>query len=739
MKLYEDSDIAQKIHSMWKRASDVQRDWRKEAGEDFDFAAGHQWSEADETKLNNEGRPIITFNRCNAVLSAVLGLEANQRQQVTYLPREIGDSIISKAIDDAADWARDYGEMELEESQVFESMLTCGMGWSHTYMDYDTDLDGKIIQEVIPYSEMRWDTTARKRNLIDARWKARGKKMSIDEIKERWPGAEINMTEDWLSDNPREGEPGYTPPGESYSEASVMGTKDTVLPTVIHFQWYENKPIYRIAHPETGKIIEIPTSEYEKNKELIDSTTKSVKQNKRIYYEAFVLGEELLEKGELPCQNGMTFKCVTGKRDEGKNSWYGIVRMMKDPQRWANKFFSTFIDIIDSNAKGGLMVEEGAVADQRGFEESWAKADSIAWLRSGAIANGRVQNKPTPNYPQATDRLLQFSIQSIYDVTGVNVEMLGMADRAQPGVVEESRKRSAYTILASFFDSMRMYRKQAGIILLEYIQKYIPTDRIADVLEDDLKQYAQMIKEVDLKQMNVIVSESPVSDNHKSIVWNFIAQVLPALLKMGVPVPPDIFDYSPLPAPLVQKWKAMLSPGQNGQASPEQQVQMLQQQLQQMQQALQQFQAENQKLKNQENVKMAELSSKRELSGAELQLEREKAQADIAIEQQKLKNEFEAKIAQIQAESEIKIMQFQQELQAKREMHMAEVSKDLYIESQRDDGNEEGESKKEEGATMEKMVGMMGEMMIKMAESISAPKKVIRDNTGRIAGVETLS
>ena len=44
--------------------------------------------------------------------------------------------------------------------------------------------------------------------------------------------------------------------------------------------------------------------------------------------------------------------------------------------------------------------------------------------------------------------------------------------------------------------------------------------------------------------------------------------MLPTLVKMGIPVPPDLLDYSPLPAKLVQKWKQLLQQPQ-GQEDPD--------------------------------------------------------------------------------------------------------------------------------------------------------------------------
>ena len=146
MKIYNltESEVAKKIQTYWKDARDKHSDWRKRAEEDFNFVAGIQWDENDVKKLQSEGRPIITYNRCNAIVSAILGLEANQRMETLFTPREISDNKLADATTQVVDWIREYGSIESEESMAFEHQLICGMGWNEILMDYETDLDGKI-------------------------------------------------------------------------------------------------------------------------------------------------------------------------------------------------------------------------------------------------------------------------------------------------------------------------------------------------------------------------------------------------------------------------------------------------------------------------------------------------------------------------------------------------------------------------------------------------------------------
>lgn len=564
-------DTVTRVNKWYKQAREHSEAWRKEARECFNYVAGDQWSDDDKEKLRKEKRPPVTFNWIGPMISVVLGIEANQRNEVRFSPRESKDTLITDALNLYGKYMRDFSSIDQEEAETFEDCVISGMGWSDTFMDYDDDFDGVFKQASTSCLDMYWDPSARKRNLVDRRWHIHAKKMHKDVIRERWPDAELDLDspEDTYSTEPHIVDPELT-----YTKEILENEKDRPGEyLVLRAQWYEKEAVYRIQDTDTGEVAELTVSMFNDIKSVVEAKNASyVKQFRKVYYEAFVVGRELLEQKKAPSQKAFTFNCMTGKRDKIKNIWYGIVRSMIDPQSWSNKFFSQIMDIIQSNSKGGLLAEQNAFLDANKAEEDWAKADSIIYLRQGGL--GQVQPKPVAQYPQGLDKLMNFSISSIRGVSGINLEVLGLAEREQAGVLEQMRKTSAYTILSSVFDALQSYRKTAGFLMIDFIKNYVPLNRITAVLSDDMKPMASQLKNVSIQMTDVIVTEGAASENNKVMVWSFFGQLLPMLLKMGIPIPPEVLDYSPLPATLADKWKQMIGPmlsGMSQKQKPQQQ------------------------------------------------------------------------------------------------------------------------------------------------------------------------
>jgi len=552
--------------------------WRKDAKDDYDMVAGEQWSAEDKARLLEELRIPIVFNRMAPMVDAVAGAEILNRKSTRFIPRTLGAVKVNEILTGANDWAREQTDAEDEESDSFMDSLTCGMGWVETRMDYDDEPAGMIRMDRIDPLEMYWDPTCKKRNLADRRWQWRGRWMTKADFKAKYPGKldqvinslDAQPTNDGdITETLRFPDDEYAHEQDGY-DASKDWQRGQLY--VRHHQWFDYAPNYRVENPATGQVDGMSGEEYKNVVKMAliagMQPPRRIKGTKKVYKEAFICGNVALEKRDM--DNGFTIECITGKRDRNRNSWYGIVRAMKDPQRWANKWLSQILHILNTNAKGGVLAEEGAFADIRKAEQNWSDPGAIIHVKKGKL--DAIRERQATVFPMGIEKLMEFAVTSMPQVTGINLELLGLVQREQPGVLEGQRKQAGYAILAVHFDALRRYRKRQGRIMLDYIREYLSDGRLIRVVGQDGEQYVPLVHNAQTSEYDVIVDEAPMSANQKELVWGMLVQMLPILQQAQMP--PDVWaefvKYSPLPSSLGDKIAQAIT--QKPPPDPEQQI-----------------------------------------------------------------------------------------------------------------------------------------------------------------------
>lgn len=573
--------------------------WREQAREDFEFVAGNQWNEQDIEAMDEAMRPRTTFNNIAPIVDAIAGHEVANRQKVSYLPRQVGSSGVNEVLTAAADYIREQSDADAEESSAFNDCCVCGEGWTDTEIDYDQDLDGRILIDRVDPLEMDVDSLSTKENHADAKWVSRSKIYGRSEAKERWP--------DWVfeaDDNRETNEAIDVIAAAFYRSDSGEGGRpgsdsDKVL---IHdFQWWEHKTVYRVpaqlippplAHillkgyamdakpkgdeapfvnpkdltPDSNGLITISSEAWSNlmkesglPKQVFTAAVDAkavLKQRQRCYYRMYFSGEEELERKETPTGDSFTYKAMTAKRDR-KTGWYGVVRAMKDPQKWSNKFMSSMLEIIATSGKGGIMHKAGFFQDPRDAEENWANPSKDIIINDDANIETDMAPRPYNKMPPQMMTLMQYADSNIKGVAGVNPEVMGLAQTLDPsGTMEEGRRQSGLNMLSYLFDSLRRYRKEQGRVLLKMIKKYIPKGRLVRIVGPDGQQFVPLAYDDKTTEYDVIVDEAPTSPNVKQRTWDTFATLLGEIPALGSPAIMGIaLDYSPFPAAMVQKIK----------------------------------------------------------------------------------------------------------------------------------------------------------------------------------------
>lgn len=655
-----DDALFRRLSKLIKADRDFSAKWRKEAREDFDFVAGEQWSEEDKEHLRSQMRPVITMNRTATVINAVSGQEIGSRTEARYVPREQGDVKVNELLTEGARWFRDNANADDEDSEGFLHSTICGMGWIDTTLDYEKDEAGEPSMSAIDPLKMFWDKDARKHNLIDAKRITYAQQMPLADAMELFPEASVSdLDAGWFdADSDEKGETKNQDRENLYeADGDPANIDETKLVTILHCQYVTKIPAYKVASPFDGSVTEVSAEEYKvfkKRAEEMGLPVSSTQIKKTQVMDAF-LGATVLQQGEALCKEHFRYQCITAYRDQTKGTFYGLVRSMKDPQRWANKWLLQALDLMNSQAKGGVIMERDATEDMREFEKTWARADKPTYVPPGTLSNGngpKIIPKPVGQFPAGFFQLMEFAISSVRDVVGVSVEMMGMADRDQPASLEFQRRQSGMTILQPILKNLRRYKHDNGRVLLYIIQNYLSDGRLIRVVGKDMEQYVPLVKQADVKY-DIIVDDAPTSPNQKEMIWSMIGE---KFWELPQDIQTALLEYSPFPSTVVEKVK------QAGKQAAEGEMAQLQQKLAMAEAALKEAQvgktqAETQKIAseigaNDPRIKQAETAAKIQADQmkvqAGIQASQQKAGADIQIARERMAGDMAMKTQEMQ-------------------------------------------------------------------------------------------
>lgn len=623
-------------------------DWRSDSTDAYGLVAGDQWDETVRNDLEADQRPVFTFNRVAGFVRGICGLETSTRTQAQVFAREVDDSGAADVRNAAIRYVREGCDADDEESDAFKDMLICGLGWTETLFTTEEDPEGTIVIERVDPLHMRWDTSSRKRGLADSRWRARIKWLPYDTIKDVWGKEKADQIQSGTTTDTEFleeifGKAHDADDARNYESDGGNIVSNNNIP-VIQFQYVKTAHFQVVINPLTGAREEMSEDDFDKLQEHFDRNDiplESQRIKRRQYRQLIYSGCTELEEGELPCR-GFTLQAITGIRDRNNGTWYGFIRDLMDPQKWINKFFSSMADVVASQAKGGLLAEADAFVDKNSAEADWANPRSIVWLKRDGLA--KIKERVSSGVPAGINQLLDFTVSSLPNVAGVNLEFLGMASREQPGVLEHQRKQAAIATLAEFFNALRLYRKQQTRVLLQFIDEFISDDRLIRIVGKKDAKYIPLTKAPGSLKYDVVVDEAPTSPDQKERTWGALVQILPIAANMGLPIPPEVIEYAPFPQALIDDW-LKFAQGEGG-MPPQQRAKM-----QQLEEQMGALQKENQKLK-----------SKQEETMAKMQMDQATAQQNI-----------ELKKADMSASNQLDQVKFQQEMELERQKFMMQM------------------------------------------------------------------
>ena len=534
------------LQSLTLDAWDKTQCWRDRAAFWYRFYEGDHWDDDQQLWAERHKKMLLRFNYIPQYVDNIAGLEVNNRKGISYeaMSTALEARGYSDVMNAASDHIREEADSEDVESEAFRSMIICGLGGTESFVDHDENPDGELREELIDFDEMIFDPYAKARNLSDGAIAGRVRQLTVAEAKRLFPSKtahEVNAC--WLD-------------GGRDAALNRDTNKQLDRVVVVHLQWREYENIYHAI--ETGRVYN--KDEVAEIKELGAEDLIEKKGKRKVWKQAFLGANEILGKVEYaPSEHRPSINFMGYERKKGDQEvmWYGLVERMIDPQFAANKFLTKMVEASDGSG-GGVMFEESAVDDPAAFEKDYADPHRATMVADGALTGGKIQPTPPAAFPLAADDLHGLAVGTMRNVMGINLEMQGMAERNQPGIVENSRKQSAYSALASVFDRLKSYRKDKGRLQEDYIREYFSDGRLVRLAGPGGAEYVPLVRIPEQIEFGVRVDEQSTSPDNKART----AAMLPVIQgALGGQLPKEVIaefiPYFDLPAQLQKRLQEM--------------------------------------------------------------------------------------------------------------------------------------------------------------------------------------
>jgi hypothetical protein len=620
------------------------REWQGEARQDFNFRDGDQWSSEERAILEEELRPILTFNLTKSSIDLIMGMSEDNKVIFRAVPVDPTDGFLAEVLNDVADWLRDTNDFDDEETSALESASICGRGYVGIDFVPDPKRFGEIImQEVtIPVSEIHYDPASRRPGWDDASYFCWDRWLTREDFLMRFPKVSRSKVDDLI-----EGGQGNldisiadAASSPSYFSDEVANDEESDYDTPLDFQFYDKqKNMVRVIHmeywemferrfmfnPESGKFEEIPEGANLKDikssffEEFGEEATIEVLRDKRVKWLQFT-GDEILYDDISPLPYpGFSVVPMFAFRDVSQRTMnhFGLVRLMRDPQKEINKRWSQALNLLNQQVQPGVYAETDSFVDDRQAEQSLKEAGSITWVNSGALQGGRIKERTVPNFPNAPMQMEQFSQDIMKKITGINPDLLGQdRGRQEPGVVVRLRQQQGITLLKPLFKSFNNMKKQLFKRQLAIVMAYMPDEQVLRILgqsdryavdpqtgliTDQQTGLTADLRDVRSLEYNIGGEEAPGNMSKRMME-------LSAFMEMqqgGLPVPPElIIEKMDISAGDKAKWLEYIN-SQNEQSS-KQQEEMMQTEIQMKQKELS---LDEQKIMNDFIIAMAKLNA----------------------------------------------------------------------------------------------------------------------------------
>lgn len=695
VKMFEDSESAS-------------YEARQLAERDRDYHDNKQLSDEELAALKKRGQPPYIDNRIKTKVDFLVGLEKQQRIDPQALPRTMAHEEDSTAATQALKYVADQQQYDAKRSACWRNLLIEGVAGMSVSVEAGYNGEPGIVIKRIPWDRLFWDPHSAESDFSDAGYIGTVQWMDMTDARRLYPdSAEI------LSATVA-----YTPASDTYDDKpkyAVWGDSKRQRVRIVQM-WLKRDEQWHFVEFTKGGILKAGPSPY------VD------------------------DKGESACE--LVFQSAYTDRD---NNRYGLVREMILIQDAINKRNSKALHLLNTSQ---IVMVDGAVADIEKVRREAARPDGVIVVNPiGGSLNDSFQFNTRSDLATAHFQMLQEAKASI-DLKGPNATQMGegaTGSNAASGRAILASQQGGMVALGDLLDSLRQMDIRIFREVWARIRQFWTAPKWIRTTDDE-RNIKWVAMNVDPMQLQMMAAQDPqmgqsisgvvpnvaeldcdivIADGPDGVTLQFEQwQQLTELAKAGIPIPPDELIRA---APGLKNKAEILE--RMGKPNP------VAEQAQQIEVAGNQADAE---LKQAQALKARADAA---MVMHQIQAPPETVQAPMQPAGPDPMQQIELKLLEKRAMSEL---DFEFETRRKRLERDAGQMKAVGLDAETEIPGEtpldiittafaqQSQSIEAQGQAIAQGMGQMADAISTMARVMSAPKQVVRDRKGRVAGVETV-
>ena len=480
--------ILARMEAFYAESITINQSFWGEADTDTRFEVGDQtlWTDLYGNLPANRRRQFC-FNRIRPIINMITGHQRRTRKSTIVVPVENGDNETADQFTKVMLWLNNQESVLETISESFHGALVTGMNLLQVWVDYRSDpVSGNIKVDNCSYNSFLIDPYFRKADLSDcnAIWKRSffTKRECISLLPDK--------TDEILGLNGNDSGTGRDGKFQFMPESYNYGYKNLLTYDEFYYRDYRNQKM--LVDSQTGETLEWRMDDQEALDIFLlqNPTITVIDQEIPTVRLAIVVQGKVMYDGPNPLGIDV-FPFVPMLAYYNPQMPYfpyriqGVVRGLRDAQYLYNRRKIIELDTLESQINSGWIYKEDALVNPKDVFLS-GQGRGLALKDSAQMTD--VQQIIPPSIPPTVIQLSEIMGKEISQISGVNEELLGMAQDDKAGILSMLRQGAGLTTLQILFDQLDRSQKLLGKIIIDIVQSNFTPGKIKKIIKEEPTQ-----------------------------------------------------------------------------------------------------------------------------------------------------------------------------------------------------------------------------------------------------------